>query len=414
MRQMFSLSRMFSWHQSFTISAPWKKGKNTSDSKVVLTNMKVISNEKSEGLGQCPPTTSESPEKPGPPESSTLLDLQATPQTPEETEHFATCSGMPTIALKDQVPRLDTYESEDSAVVLPEGANLPSTLLGSGKNFVLHSRDSSCDSGVLSASSSPAADHIKTGKDPVEARHYVSDCKEPAELCTGHFGALQMSALSLDEDTDCREAKHSEQSFFGGSQGECSQDKISEEEIHPSCFSTLPVEEKSLRDNYRNNSLEELPLQGQPLRKHSTSDSLDEYMDACCRLSKVNEGNTKTYSSGLGYLEHICQLIEKIGQLQEQNLKLQKEICSLQKEQKTNQLKEEYFLQHCSCGAASFLLSSYQEAKNSFPGWNTRPHSLLAQNGIISDLSVIPETGGNNERSSKRRGSCQILQSFLK
>ncbi|KAJ7324463.1 hypothetical protein JRQ81_017483 [Phrynocephalus forsythii] len=356
------------------------RGKNTSDSKVVLTNMKVISNEKSELPRQCPPPASESPEKPGPPEYNNLLDLQTTAQVPGETEHCAMCSDIPTIALNCQVSRLPRNESEGCVVVLPQGVNLPSTRQGSEKNFVLHSRDSSCDSGVLSASSSPAADHIKTlvNKNPEEGCRYVSDCKEPAELCTGHLDALQMSTLSLDDDTDGQEEKQPEPSFLGGSQGERSPEKIGKE-VHLSCFSTLPAEERNLSDGYRKGSLEELPLEGHPLRKYPTSDSLDEYMDTCCRLS----------------------------QLQEQNLKLQKEISSLQKEQKTSQLKEEYFLQHCSCGAASFLLSSYQEAKHSCPGWNSRPHSLLAQNGNTSDLSAIPETG-SNERSSKNRRKFEL------
>lgn len=55
---------------------------------------------------------------------------------------------------------------------------------------------------------------------------------------------------------------------------------------------------------------------------------------------QVNQGNSKVLGSGLGYLEHICQLIEKIGQLQEHNLRLQKQVCNLQKEQKMRQIKE--------------------------------------------------------------------------
>ncbi|KAL8186720.1 UNVERIFIED_CONTAM: hypothetical protein K2H54_006072 [Gekko kuhli] len=114
----------------------------------------------------------------------------------------------------------------------------------------------------------------------------------------------------------------------------------------------------------------------------------------------VNQGNAKALGSGLGYLEHICQLIEKIGQLQEHNLRLQKQVCGLQKEQKVNQLKEEYFLQQCSCSAASILLGSHQEVKNAFAG-KSRPHSLLAQNGNASDLSSIPETGASRENPGR-------------
>ncbi|KAL0177526.1 hypothetical protein M9458_026420, partial [Cirrhinus mrigala] len=55
----------------------------------------------------------------------------------------------------------------------------------------------------------------------------------------------------------------------------------------------------------------------------------------------VNQSNqSNPLGSGLGYLEHICQLIEKIGQLQEHNLRLQKQICSLQKEGRVIKTKE--------------------------------------------------------------------------
>ncbi|KAF1508948.1 hypothetical protein FQV19_0002489, partial [Eudyptula minor] len=118
---------------------------------------------------------------------------------------------------------------------------------------------------------------------------------------------------------------------------------------------------------------------------------------------QVNQGNSKALGSGLGYLEHICQLIEKIGQLQEHNLRLQKQVCSLQKEQKMSQIKEEYLLQHCSCGAASVFLNSYQDVKTFFAG-RSRPHSLLVQTGNPSDLSIIPEIGANAEKLSSCNG----------
>lgn len=62
----------------------------------------------------------------------------------------------------------------------------------------------------------------------------------------------------------------------------------------------------------------------------------------CLRLdNQVNQANqSNPLGSGLGYLEHICQLIEKIGQLQEHNLRLQKQICGLQKESRVIKTKE--------------------------------------------------------------------------
>lgn len=60
-----------------------------------------------------------------------------------------------------------------------------------------------------------------------------------------------------------------------------------------------------------------------------------------CLDNQVNQANqSNPLGSGLGYLEHICQLIEKIGQLQEHNLRLQKQICGLQKEGRVIKTKE--------------------------------------------------------------------------
>ncbi|XP_028584781.2 uncharacterized protein LOC114596993 isoform X1 [Podarcis muralis] len=402
--QMFSPSKMFSWHQSFSISAPWKKGKRTplADSRVVLTNMKIISNDKnqSERLRPDPPTTYDSAAEPGPPESSVAPERPASSaiicEAPVKAECMTTLPGLDTLTPKHQVLRLAKFESEDSGVELPSGANSPSTPKGSEKSFVLHSRDPSCDSGVLSASSSPAADHAiaRVCKDAVDACLCMSDGKPAA----GHR-AGQSPEVCLEGGTDCPEGGNPEPSFLGGSQGERVEEKTS-----GSLLPTQPPEEeKRPGDGYGKDNFEEMLLQGHPLRKYPTSDSLDEYMDECCRLSQVNQGNAKAHGSGLGYLEHICQLIEKIGQLQEHNLRLQKQVSSLQKEQKANQLTEECFLQHCSCGAASILLSSHQEGKIFFPP-KSRPHSLLVQNGNMSDLSIIPEGGGgSSDKTSKGR-----------
>ncbi|XP_066475186.1 uncharacterized protein [Tiliqua scincoides] len=406
--QMFSPSRMFSWHQSFTIGAPWRKGRKmpSSDSTVVLTNMKMISSEtsQSEGLMQDPPVTTDSLEEPGASEPSALLEHQANLVTvtdsPMKAEYLATLPGLTTLASKCQLSLLTKFESEDSGVELPSGANSPFTPKGSEKSFVLHSRDPSCDSGMLSASSSPAAGHpiMRMCHDAVDACLCISDGKTFEEPSAGQVATVQTSA-SLEGVGYCSGGKDS----LSSSQGEGLEGKPSEEaNVFPP--SATPEEEGGHSDDSSKDALQEMPLQGHPLRKYSTSDSLDEYMDECCRLSEVNQGNAKALGSGLGYLEHICQLIEKIGQLQEHNLRLQKQVCSLQKEQKTIQLKEEYFLQHCSCGAASILFSSYQEVKNFFAG-KSRPHSLLVQNGNMSDLSIIPEIGGSRGRSSNgRRG----------
>ncbi|XP_053163170.1 uncharacterized protein LOC128349904 isoform X3 [Hemicordylus capensis] len=386
-------------------------GKSTpsSDSKVILTNMKIINSEMNQSQGQSRENlaATDSSEETQPPESGTLIEPQANlvigRDSPVEAEQLATLPCLNTLTSKCHLPRLAKYESEDSGVELPSGANSPLTPKGSEKSFVLHSRDSSCDSGMLSVSSSPTAGHVVMimCKDTVDICPRISDSKKPEEHYEGQADAIQTSAASLEDVTDCPEGNNSDQSCSGSTQGECLEDKPSKG-TNTFLLPATPVGDERYSDDYSKHHLQESPLQGHPLRKYPTSDSLDEYMDECCRLSEVNQGNAKAFGSGLGYLEHICQLIEKIGQLQDHNLRLQKQVGNLQKEQKTIQLKEEYFLQHCSCGAASILFSSYQEMKRLFAG-KSRPHSLLVQNGNMSDLSIIPEMGRSSGKSSDYR-----------
>ncbi|XP_077207203.1 uncharacterized protein LOC143844071 isoform X3 [Paroedura picta] len=351
--QMFNPSRMFSWHRSFTISASWKKAmkKNPpSDGKVVLTNLKILPNEMA--YVQVPSPVADSLEAPGSPKSRALLGHQANVavirDSPVGMVYSAPIPDLSLVEPKGHLLRLAKFESEDSGVELPSGPNSLSTSTNSEKSFVLHSRDSSCDSGVLSASSSPEATHmvIKTCKDAVDACLCISEGKNPEELCDDQGDAR---ATSLENITDCSEVSKPEQ-LFDRTPGEYLGDNP-REGASTSPFPITALREKipmaaHSKDNLDN--LQETPLEGHPLRKYSTSDSLDEYMDECCKLS------------------------------------------------------EEWFLQQCSCSAASILLGSPPETKNACAGKNSRPHSLvLAQNRNVSDLSSIPETGARRGEASR-------------
>ncbi|KFU96982.1 hypothetical protein N339_01606, partial [Pterocles gutturalis] len=237
--------------------------------------------------------------------------------------------------------------------------------------------------------------------------HQDPESEKQAEYYSQEADAVQRPTASLENFSEPQEESSSE--HFDQNERQCLE-KEPTPEMDLSREGTLPTpapteEPKTITDNFPENfgSMQDLQTHGHQLKKYPTSDSLDEYMDECCRLSEVNQGNTKALGTGLGYLEHICQLIEKIGQLQEHNLRLQKQVCSLQKEQKMSQIKEEYLLQHCSCGAASVFLNSYQDVKTIFAG-RSRPHSLLVQTGNPSDLSIIPEIGVNTEKLSSCNG----------
>ncbi|XP_063817631.1 uncharacterized protein LOC135056420 isoform X1 [Pseudophryne corroboree] len=292
-----------------------------------------------------------------------------------------------------QFKRLYKFESEDSGVEMPSGANSPSTPKGSEKSFVVHSRDSSCDSGVLSASSSPTVGHMEmsacTTED--EAQAFLSDIEHSKDYVDDIKEDVEDHENTIEDFIDCQEEEELDLPPCSNENEPAATTLFSTE-----LSSTIVEETKAMDDFYKDtfNEIQDL----HQLKRCPTSDSLDEYMDECCRLSEVNQGASKVLGSGLGYLEHICQLIEKIGQLQEHNLKLQKQIFTLQKEDRMKQMKEEYFRQHCSCGAANVLLSPYQEAKRHFPVRRNRPHSMFVQSGNQSDLSMIPEIGINNER----------------
>ncbi|KAM9011252.1 uncharacterized protein PRD47_009675 [Ara ararauna] len=416
---------MFSWHRSFTLGAPWRRGKKSppAEDKVVLTHMKILSNEGIQNPGLITEASADTActEESHLPDASLPPDCQGNPNAATEaadpdyadalasTDCVATLPDLSAFQSKCRLHRFSKFESEDSGVDLPSGANSPSTPTGSEKSFVLHSRDSFCDSGVLSTSSSPEIDHLvmRTCKeDARKVSHQDPESEKQAEYCSQEADAAQGRSASL-EDLSVPQEENSDEHFDQSKSQSLGKEPTPETD--PPRESTLqipdPIEKpKTIGDNFPENfgSMQDLQIHGHQLKKYPTSDSLDEYMDKCCRLSEVNQGNSKALGSGLGYLEHICQLIEKIGQLQEHNMRLQKQVCTLQKEQKISQIKEEYILQHCSCGAAS-VLNSHQDVKTSLAG-RSRPHSLLVQTGNPSDLSIIPEIGANTEKLSSCNG----------
>ncbi|KAL8186719.1 UNVERIFIED_CONTAM: hypothetical protein K2H54_006039 [Gekko kuhli] len=261
---------------------------------------------------QVPSPATDSSEEPGSPKTSLLSGHQAAVaavrDTPVETVHGAPFPDPDPIEPECRLPRLAKFESEDSGVELPSGPNSLSTPTGSEKSFVLHSRDSSCDSGVLSASSSPAAGHMamRTCEDAVDACLCILDSENPEGLCEGRGGARAASLeklcpaaseqhgcppeFSLENVTDRSEGRNPEQPF-GGIPGECLGDKPRGGANTPPLSVITLGEKRPPGDRSKDSleSLQEMPLESHPLRKYPTSDSLDEYMDECCRLSELHK-----------------------------------------------------------------------------------------------------------------------------
>ncbi|XP_069835219.1 uncharacterized protein [Dendropsophus ebraccatus] len=375
---------MFNWHKTFAILPYWKRGKksNASEGEVVLTHMKKLINDYEND------------------------SLSAQSLNGDRYDHTDACSDCPSdVPAKEnnvcelpvcdplqQFKRLYKFESEDSGVEMPSGANSPSTPKGSEKSFVMHSRDSSCDSGVLSASSSPTVGHMEmnAGTTVDVADTFLSNVDQFKEDMDNGKEDGDDNENSVEDFIDCQEEELDLPPC--GEENEPAAITLFNTELS----STMEEETKAMNDFYKDTFDDIQNLH--KLKRCPTSDSLDEYMDECCRISEVNQGASKALGSGLGYLEHICQLIEKIGQLQEHNLKLQKQIFTLQKEDRMKQMKEEYVGQHCSCGAANIFLSPYQDSKKPFPVRRNRPHSMFVQSGNQSDLSMIPEIGINSEK----------------
>ncbi|XP_028651812.1 uncharacterized protein si:ch211-250c4.3 [Erpetoichthys calabaricus] len=355
-RKLKRASIMSSWQKTIALLVPWRKGKveKLPDSDVVLTKMKLLTGNLHLKSRSADKSTPAGPET----ESESEQQLQQQQPKPD-------CCHLRSNESLCRLPGLFKFESEDSGVELPSGANSPSTPTGSEQSFIIHTRDSSCDSGALTTSATfvPVTDEeFSLSKSPeiVESEQLKSTDLEDGQCKAG----TDVSPQEAGEDTDL-DRNHAGKT---------------EKQVLLPAFDDMT----------------EVDFQEQPLQKFPTSDSLDEYMDECCRLSEVNQGKVKEVNAGLGYLEHICRLIEKIAQLQEHNLRLQKQNCSLQKEGNMKTAKEEYFMQHCKCGAAGL---AYTESK-----WQLAQRS----ESTPSDLSTIPEVTrrrkGTNEYGEQGSG----------
>ncbi|KAI5108098.1 hypothetical protein C0J45_1692 [Silurus meridionalis] len=377
----------FSWHKSFTILTPWRKGKGdvVLESEVVLTKMKLLKNIHEKLLN-----TEDSVSNISMSEQDISLPLQVEetisvnsvapePKLVESKKDYLTA-----IFSSSQLPGLYKFESEDSGVEMPSGANSPSTPTGSEQSFVVHSRESSCDSGNpnphIQASSRLLS--LEKSADSLETEPASCICVQETNLTVfqdrpeDEMDNVLLEVVRDSERLENRTVVEATESCEDGLVCTETEDTIIKSDATENTDSIIHA-----IDTYDKN----MDLPQRPLRKSTTSDSLDEYMEECCRLSEVNQAQANPLGSGLGYLEHICQLIEKIGQLQEHNLKLQKQICVLQKDSTMKKTKEDFFLQHCHCGAGSL---AFQESKRHSRSDYT---SLTASSGTLSDLSTIPE-----------------------
>lgn len=283
--------------------------------------MKILSSEGIQNPGLIPdaPTDTACTEESHLPGASLPLNCQgnlnaaSTPAAPDyadapaSTDCVATVPDLNAFESKCRLHRFSKFESEDSGVELPSGANSPSTPTGSEKSFVLHSRDSFCDSGVLSTSSSPEIDHLimRTCKDHARrASQQDPETEKQAEYYSQEADAAQTPTAFLEDITVPQEEspdEHFDQSQRQTLEKEPTAETDPPRESPPS--TPAPREEpNTIVDSFPENfgSMQDLQFHGHQLKKYPTSDSLDEYMDECCRLSEVRNKHLNYYILELG------------------------------------------------------------------------------------------------------------------
>ncbi|XP_054456464.1 uncharacterized protein si:ch211-250c4.3 [Anoplopoma fimbria] len=379
---------VISWQKSISILAPWRKGKGDRDavldSEVVLTKMKLFSNfhERLLMVDDSDSTISTV--------SVSEQDILDHTKTSDGNSHLDDMSGQPrmesgsdylsAIFSESQLQRLYKFESDDSGVELPSGACSPSTQTGSEQSFMVHSRESSCNSCNLNSDPATLPDEqityaesseIKQAQDVVDnSLSMAVDTQDNVFIHSEELNSAVSVKLHIGEGVD------TDQCLASGISPE--EDKEMSGQLEENYVVTERTCLEGASDDMTANNFE-----SEPIRRSATSDSLEEYMDECCRLSEAQQASSNPLGSGLGYLDHICQLIEKIGQLQETNLQLQRQICSLQKDGRMTKTKEDFFQHHCSCGAASLAFQDIQKRQSR--------SEFLSPSGTLSDLSTIHE-----------------------
>ncbi|XP_061692168.1 uncharacterized protein si:ch211-250c4.3 isoform X2 [Syngnathoides biaculeatus] len=370
-------SGLISWQKSLFILAPWRKGKGARDtvldSAVVLTKMKLFSNfnERLSEMEHFFPTLPASSEQKLSKKSQESLAVSYTEDKSGQHQTYANADYLPDIFSGSQLTSFYKFESEDSGVDLSSG-NFSSTPSGSDQNFAVHSRESSCDSSDLNPTPPTQSDENSKKKQSTDISQSEVEIRSSASRNEPHMcedletGQSSMSPMNPENDEEMIEKLENKDIFKAGKQ--------------------------SLSETHKNKADNDI----EPLNGSGTYDGFVNYMEKCCVLSETQQSSSTTLGSGLRYLEHICQLIEKIGQLQEDNLRLQRQFCCLQKDGKMTKIKEDFFQHHCSCGAATLALEDIDD--------------ILSRSGTLSDPSTIQEVSQHLIRTSKSNVCYESLE----
>lgn len=273
------------------------------ENEVVLTKMKFLNNfpEKIPNMEDSISTISISMSEQDNTESLQVDEvISVHSAVPEPTIPESKTDYLSTIFTDSEPPRLYKFESEDSGVEMTSGATSPSTPTGSEQSFVVHSRESSCDSGNLN-SPVPTNSALEDTLDSLETAQ--TSC-----ICAQQDTFVILKDITEDVNIDLIDitvnSKRTEDRTLRNTTENC-KDDTEITEAQEEMTQTATVEDtKGTVEAYDGNMEHE--FQHQPLRKSTTSDSLDEYMEECCRLSEVRTVYTSFIDIYLMSCCYIC------------------------------------------------------------------------------------------------------------
>ena len=228
--------------------------------------------------------------------NSHLNDKSKQPRMEPDSDYLST------IFSDSQLPRLYKFESEDSGVELASGANSPSTPTGSEQSLVVHSRESSCDSSNLNTGQTCPSNKVVMDAQSSEIKHTkeqeennletASDTQESVFIQRQECSSSTMAVeLHIGEDTDC--SRPSETS--------CEEEEEKHEQSEEISVLTEEICSNNMRESSARSCDDRTGDESKSMRQSVSSDSLEEYMDKCCRLSEVS-----VYSCIHPYTHILC------------------------------------------------------------------------------------------------------------
>lgn len=205
-------------------------------------------------------------------EINSLDEKSSKPQTESSSDYISA------IFSESQLPRLYKFESEDSGVELASGANSPSTPSASEQSFVAHSRESSCDS---CNSKNDCTDSLPYTQNS-ETRQTEDLAVNTQDIQPEQHSSSKNSSTNLKGDVQEGEDMNKDQSKALGISPE------EGEELPETLRENSAVTERRCFKHMNQCGKESVEMTGnQSEPEPLTNESLEEYMDHCCRISEV-------------------------------------------------------------------------------------------------------------------------------